>query len=413
MMNLMNVIVLDVHHPEDGRVNRHLKYMQSVGHVVARINVNRYYSSLNTGHFSKFGEFGYLLQVGDCSYSLLNRMMVLLMLVSPVMALRIYRLVNRELSGNAEGTVIHVHDYELLISAVFLRYLLPDRVVIVYDRHELYETTKIENRIIDKIPRVFEVLANSFLDGLIGVSDDHLVSLKGLFKRSAITIIPNYPEFSGYSLQDLQDKFPDPENPIVRMVYFGSLNVNLDRDIFLVLLVMKEVLRKNPSSIAHIGGLTEDPTLLSYIKEMEKEFPGRFYFLGYVPYDTVLNYTSLANLGFLCMKPEYWVRVSANKVYEYLQYGVIPIIKADIENPEKITECSLLFSKDEQNEVIISDVMDLVRERERMKVMMERSYELGREFTFDRVKGRYLELYSCFFSNFLSINCYIPNINLE
>lgn len=394
----MNIIVLDVHHPEDGRVNRHLKYMQSLGHTVIHVNVNRYFSFLEEREFSKYGESGYRLQAGDCSSSLLNRIFVLLMVVSPVMALRIYRIVNRELSGNSDGTVIHVHDYELLISAVYLRYLLPGRVVMVYDRHELFETNKKGDHIIDKIPRIFEILTNRWLDGLIGVSEDHLVSLNRLFMRSRIAIVPNYPEPSGFGVHELQDKFPDQENPIVRMVYFGSLNVNLDRDIFLVLLVMKEVLRKNPCSFAHIGGLTEDPTFLSYIKEMEKEFPGRFYFLGYVPYDTVLNYTSQASLGFLCMKPEYWVRVSANKVYEYLHFGVIPIIKADIENPETIAECSLFFSKEERNEEIVSAVSSLVGEKDRMKMMMGRSYELGREYTFDRVKERYLWVYSCCFS---------------
>ena len=47
------------------------------------------------------------------------------MLISPIMALRIYQIVRSELLGNDESIIIHVHDYELLISAVFLRYLLP------------------------------------------------------------------------------------------------------------------------------------------------------------------------------------------------------------------------------------------------------------------------------------------------
>ena len=88
-MYLLNIIVLDVHHPEDGRVNRHLKYMQSLGHRVIHVNVNRYFSFLEEREFSKHGESGYRLQVGDCSSSLLNRVYVLLMLVSPIMALRI------------------------------------------------------------------------------------------------------------------------------------------------------------------------------------------------------------------------------------------------------------------------------------------------------------------------------------
>jgi len=47
----MNIIILDVHHPEDGRVNRHIRYMQNLGYYVFHININRYFPFLKQGIF--------------------------------------------------------------------------------------------------------------------------------------------------------------------------------------------------------------------------------------------------------------------------------------------------------------------------------------------------------------------------
>lgn len=397
MMNLMNVIVLDVHHPEDGRVNRHLKYMQSLGHEVIHVNVNRYFSFLEVGKISRFGEFGHRLQVGDCSSSLLNRMVVLLMLVSPVMALRIYRLVNRELSGNAQGTVTHVHDYELLISAVFLRYLLPGRVVMVYDRHEYLEMLKGEHKILDLIPRFFERMTKRWIDGLVDISESHLELIKDLFPYSKKVVVPNYPDTSEVLPFGIEKKLQNIEDGKIFVVYFGSLDTTLDRDIPLTLDVIEVILQTCPLSKAYVGGMTSDPDLLSRFEQCEKRYPNRFKFLGFVSNNKVLKYTAEATIGLFLLKSGNFVSGSSNKLYEYLNFGVIPIVKGNIENLDDILPCSHFICSGSQGDVLCG-VNELVKDLGRMKAMMERSYELGREFTFDRVKGRYLGVYSCFFS---------------
>lgn len=392
MMNLMNVIVLDVHHPEDGRVNRHLKYMLSLGHKVIHVNVNRYFSFLDVGKISRFGEFGHRLQVGDCSSSFLNRVVVLLMLVSPVMALRIYRLVIRELSGNAQGTVIHVHDYELLISAVFLRYLLPGRVVIVYDRHEYLEMLKGEHKILDIIPRFFERVTKRWIDGLVDISESHLELIKELFPYSKTVVVPNYPDTSELSPIGIEKKLQNIEDGKISVVYFGSLDTTLDRDIPLTLDVIEVILQTCSLSKAYMGGMTSDPDLLSRFEECEKRYPNRFKFLGYVSNNEVLKYTAEATIGLFLLKPGKFVSGSSNKLYEYLNFGVIPVVKGNIENMDDISSCSL-FSRNGINKDYVLSVIALINENYRMKMMMERSLELGKLYTFKLVDNRYKALY--------------------
>lgn len=388
----MNVIVLDVHHPEDGRVNRHIKYMQNLGYNVVHINVNRYFPFLEPGIFSKYGERGFRISVGDSSQSLKNRLLLHFLFITPILAIKLIFLLKKSFLENND-TIIHIHDYELLFTGYYFRFFLPPLVKIVYDRHELFETSKGEKLLLDKIPRIYEKFSSKWIDGIIGVSEDHVLQLRDLFKRSIIFIVPNYTDASGYSIDDLSRKISNIDSNIFNLVYFGSLDVTLDRDIPLILKVMEFVLKEWNSSEAYIGGLTSNSMLLSMFSELTQKYPGRFHYLGYVSYDKVLYYSSKAAIGFLCLKKEYWVLVSANKVYEYLHYGVIPVIKANIENQEAISKCSLIFLKDVEDEIVIDSVCRLINNKEKMKRMLMESLELGKKYSFENVKQRYHQLY--------------------
>ncbi|PWR69497.1 glycosyltransferase [Methanospirillum stamsii] len=388
----MNIIVLDVHHPEDGRVNRHIKYMHNLGYNVVHFNVNRYFPFLEPGFFSKYGEKGFRIPVGDSSQSLKNRLLLHFLFITPILALNLIFLLKKSFLENNDS-IIHVHDYELLFTGHYLRFFLSHSVKIVYDRHELFETSKGDKLLFDKIPRIYEKFSSRWIDGIIGVSEDHVLQLRDLFKRSIVIIVPNYSDASGYSIDELNEKITNIDSNIFNLVYFGSLDVTLDRDIPLILKVMEFVLKEWKSSEAYIGGLTSNSFLLSMFSELNQKFPGRFHYLGYVSYDNVLYYSSKATIGFLCLKKEYWVLVSANKVYEYLHYGVIPVIKANIENQEAISKCSILFRKDVEDEIVISSVGRLINNKEKMKRMLMESFELGKQYSFENVKQRYHQLY--------------------
>lgn len=389
----MNIIIFDVHHPEDGRINRHIKYMQNLGYNLIHININRYFPFLKTGSFSRNGEIGYRLCVGDYSHSIKNRILSQLFFLTPILAIKLWKFLKNTNFDRESHCIIHIHDYELLFTGYYLHFFISKHVKIVYDRHELYETKKGKNWILDKIPRIYEQLSSRWIDGIVGVSHDHIELLKSQFKRSKIVIVPNYPDTTEYSKIDLESKISLLDHNYLKMVYFGSLDVTLDRDIFLILRVMQVILQQKKYSEAFIGGITSHPNLLSALSDMVNKYPGRFHFLGHVSYKEVLSYTSQATIGFLFIKPDYWVKVSANKVYEYLHYGVIPIIKANIENYENVSECSLIFSQNTKDEDIVSSVSDLISEKNRIKRMMSFSYDIGNQYTFDSVKKRYKRLY--------------------
>jgi hypothetical protein len=74
-------------------------------------------------------------------------------------------------------------------------------------------------------------------------------------------------------------------------------------------------------------------------------------------------------------------------------YGVIPIVRADLEISTQLKECSLIFSKFDNNKKIISTCSHLLSQKEKMKEMAYKSWSNGEMFSFDFVKERYNNLY--------------------
>ncbi|HOJ97824.1 MAG TPA: hypothetical protein PK024_13410, partial [Methanospirillum sp.] len=203
----MNILILDVHHPEDGRVNRHKKYMQSLGYKVIHINVNRYFPFLKSGSFSKYGESGYRISVGDYSHSLKNRIFLQIYLLLPLLAFKIYKYIKHFQHDPVQNLIIHIHDYELLPTGVFLHFFFHSKKTkIVYDRHELFETPKADQRISDKIPQIYEYLYSRWIDGIVGVSEDHIFLLRKQFSNSEIIIVPNFFDGPAYPINELEYK---------------------------------------------------------------------------------------------------------------------------------------------------------------------------------------------------------------
>jgi hypothetical protein len=272
----MNIIILDVHHPEDGRINRHIKYMQSLGYSVFHININRYFSFLDTSKFSLFGETGLVVTVGDFSDSIFNRIKLLFKFISPLLALKIYQLYRKLLSDSSEFTIIHVHDYELLLTAQYLRVLLFGKTKIVYDRHEYLENLKGEHILFDRIPIIYERIAARWIDGLVDISESHLEKIKKFFPFSQKIVIPNYPDPSLIKFVGIEKKIENIDNDKISIVYFGSLDINLDRDISLTLEVIEALLRLNSNVLAYVGGNTSNHLILDKIKLLNDKYPDQF-----------------------------------------------------------------------------------------------------------------------------------------
>jgi hypothetical protein len=95
------------------------------------------------------------------------------------------------------------------------------------------------------------------------------------------------------------------------------------------------------------------------------------------------------------MKPDtcYWVKCSPNKVFEYLICGTLPVIRADVDRAEEISQSALLFDRNAGEDEIVDEVMILISDRERLRSMMTSAREQSRNFTFESVACRYTEIY--------------------
>ena len=145
-----------------------------------------------------------------------------------------------------------------------------------------------------------------------------------------------------------------------------------------------------------VGGTSLNEDLRVKINDLARKHNGRFQFLGYVPREKTIELTQKAHLGFYFMKPDtrYWVKSSPNKIFEYLVCGTVPIVRANVDHADRLRECSLIFNREDENEVIMQAVLDLLDSPERLKYYMSNARELSLDYTWESVACRYIELYS-------------------
>jgi hypothetical protein len=75
-------------------------------------------------------------------------------------------------------------------------------------------------------------------------------------------------------------------------------------------------------------------------------------------------------------------------------YGVIPVIRANIDEHDTIKKCSLIFDRKDTYEKIIHDISYLVENRESLKALMEETRSCSAFFSFESVEDRYMDLYN-------------------
>jgi hypothetical protein len=144
-----------------------------------------------------------------------------------------------------------------------------------------------------------------------------------------------------------------------------------------------------------LGGKDLDPSLLPMINDLSQKYPKRFEYLGYVPYSITNEITQKAHIGFNFIKPEseYWVKISSNKINEYLICGTIPIVRADVENYMEIQNVAIIFGRNESKELILNTLLKLVSNPELMKSYMKEGHKIGMKNTWESIADRYLLLY--------------------
>lgn len=406
----MQVVVIDHHPLRDSRVSRHLQQCVKSGYDVFRIRLDEK-MPFQTKQTIKDEKTIPTTSLG-CNitkYGSVNSYIY----TSLWSLIRYFNVENICLNLGVsfqKMTIIHVHD-PILIPLAYKLSKSFEKSRIIYDRHEVYEKTKILSLTYPPYVYYFtEQRMRNKLDGIVTILDEYIPSVSALFPGKAVVAVPNYPP-DRYSNKDAVMKKIDDFNINYKFVYVGSLDWNNDRDIQTILYIAESLLSKDYPVSFLIGGASDDERLLSEFSRLSKTYDSKFIYAGYMNHDDVVAETLSATFGFNMIKPdtEYWVLCSPNKVYEYLQAGVIPLIRANCANKEVLKECSLWFNPSDSKEEILSKIEYLLLNPLVIKRMMRATLTISEEFSFEKIAYRYNYIYeSVFGENTRNKSNYLP-----
>ena len=394
----MNILILDCHPFNDGRIRRHISYLVNNSCSVFRIHINRYNEELNEGVFSIFGEKSFRINVFPTLEEGKFRTILFLFfsLFWTNMHFKKTRNFLKSMKISKKPLIIHVHDPYLLPFAIYIKNNTLKNSKIVYDRHEIHEKMDIFFGI--SIPHFFEKVSNKNISGIVTILDNksHKKTLENIFLTDNIIIVPNYPLQSNVDHKLVQNKINNfNKYSIINMIYIGSLDGKLDRDIELILDLADEILSNYKLVHFFLGGNCKDPKMLIKINNLVKKYPDNFTFGGLIPNEEVIKYTLDSHMGFFLLKEnsDYWVTCSPNKIFEYLICGVIPIVKADLDNKEELSSGIIFFNRYSNKAEIYASIVGLLENPEHLKNLMTYAYQKGLSHSWESVAVRYLEFY--------------------
>jgi ATP:corrinoid adenosyltransferase len=391
-----HIIVLDHHHENDQRIIRHIDFCKKNQIPVERIRFNLHHrnpemkinkikdnNSLHSPIIFKGGIFNYIL-------------VYLSMIFSPWIWYSLIKIIQKIVQKKGDQFIFHIHDPFLLIFGSILKIFKYNSSYIVYDRHEYYEEMR-------GIGKYCETFARNFIDGIVLVTDNQIQSTKiQIPDINHIVVVPNYPNIDNQYADRIQEKISTIlHSDRIHFIYIGSLSTKVDRDIYGMMDICSALLKKFQEVYVTIGGSTSEKDLLERFDILTKMYPGRFFYTGYLNRNEVIQFTCDAHFGFFLIdvNSPYWVSCSPNKIFDYLLYGVVPIIRANIEEKENLKKCSLLYDQTDSMEKIIQDVVNFIENRQLIQTFMKESKKLSQLYSFESVEERYSLLYQLVISS--------------
>jgi len=385
------IVVLDLHTFNDNRICKHINIVGQ-RYDVLRINVNFFHGREveNTQEYK-----AHIVSFTPTSNQYLNGLLFTVSTFLGVMTRRLQKMLREEFLQDGDEVIIHVHDPYLLTLAMRLHGKLAGSRV-VFDRHDHFETWK--NRFGLSVPGFFEKRYGKRVAELI-IANPGLDNLPVAFSGKTVTHIPNYPLSKYFDREAVERKIEllnsDGE---IDLAYFGALSLDFDRDIGLMLRLMAASMREDPSVKCTVAGRIFEQGVVGRLDEMKVEFGERMRYLGELTYPEVIENSKRAHIGFFLMNPAkpMWSPsrpYSANKIYEYLQTGTIPVVRAIIEEPEGVRDCSLFFDENSTYEEMLTALQGLYKDRGRLKGMIRQCFETGLAYSWESVASRYLKCY--------------------
>ncbi len=391
------ILVLDLHIFYDNRINKHIQVARR-RYDVFRINVNFFHGRTVE---NRQGYPAHILNYAPTRNQYLNGLIFTMSVMTGRLTRRLHKMLLEGFVQAGDELIIHVHDPYLLGVAMGLRKKLGGAKV-VFDRHDHFETWK--NRLGFSVPGFFENRYGGDVEELI-IANPGTAHLPKAFSGKKVTQISNYPLSEFFDREAVERK---AERLIsdgrIDLAYFGALSLDFDRDIDLMLRLMAALMREHPKVSCTVAGRIFESGVIARLDGMRAEFGERFRYLGELPYKEVIENSKKAHVGFLLLNPEkpMWSLsrpYSANKIYEYLQTGTIPVVRAIIEEPEGIRDCSIFFEERTTFEQMLAALGELCGDLVRMRGSMLRCYEIGLDYSWEKVAPRYLECYERVFGD--------------
>ena len=385
---------MDSHPLHDGRVNRHISYLNST-HKYKIFRLNLIFNSTKT-HL-KYHEYVSLFQLTLVT----SRVKIFRQMGEFLWSLFFHKKYSVNYCIDKLGidcnipTIIHVHDPLLLLAGKhFSRYFSSSSVI--YDKHENYYSSSSLKDISGLILRFMERFGARNLDGVVIVHPSHRESAVNISKSNNIALVPNYPYISDVDSGYIVDKIRSIDSASeFTMTYIGSLNWNSDRDIRTILFITEHLLSFFSNIKVVIGGATSDLKLQGEFDRLSRRFQERFVYVGFITPREIMRIHQESHMGFYMIKPDTdaWVASSSNKIYEYLSCGMIPILRTPQTDYDDFSSCSLIFRRDDSKEFILEKIKELLSDGEKIQHLMQAAFEQSKHHSFETVSSRYIELY--------------------
>lgn len=205
------------------------------------------------------------------------------------------------------------------------------RKPLIYDSHEFFlGVPEIQNKTVVKwVWKHIEKFSFPYVDHFITVNDSIAKLYSEIYKKK-ITVVRNIPARNQISDNLLRADFGLPKDTFI-MVMQGA-GINVDRGYEEAIAAMNFIENALLLIIGR-GDVIDD--LKALVKELHLE--SKVWFLGVLPYEKMMQYTALSDMGLTLDKPlsiNYTYSLP-NKLFDYIHAG-IPVLGSDLPEVAKI-----------------------------------------------------------------------------
>ena len=301
-----------------------------------------------------------------------------------------------QLGLSVEADIYHVHDLELLPTAVFLSKVTSGAVV--YDAHENYQDV-IKSR--DWVPKSLKPLLTRgipIIENKCANNIDTVISATPMVGQALAdygvdnpTIIHNYPSTS--QLDDYNSTVETDHE--YTLIYVGGISKvrGLERMLRLLNELVDQSIDVGLRLVGEYGQETDRQWAQRFISE--HELSSRVNHTGYVNYSDLLNYLVPGDIGLALYDVEYANSIVPTKCFEYM-YAKLPVVVTDIHaNKEYLPAGCKRIVSEHDAEAQATVVKELIEDRAKREEMGSIGREaVNREYSWNVEAKRLVNLYN-------------------